>query len=96
MDSYYLTEEGRARFRRRKIVLETEPPNNDDKMMDYLFGHTSGTVEELVAATGRMSGSMGGGMMGSGMMGGGMGQASQEMAEFSRILSQISELVRGQ
>ncbi|HJX12991.1 MAG TPA: hypothetical protein VJ377_05620 [Dehalococcoidales bacterium] len=52
MDSYYLTEEGRARFRRRKIVLETEPPNNDDKMMDYLFGHTSGTVEELVAATG--------------------------------------------
>ena len=53
-------------------------------------------ADQLVAATGRMSGSMGGGMMGSGMMGGGMGQASQEMAEFSRILSQISELVRGQ
>ncbi|MFH1646643.1 MAG: hypothetical protein ABID71_02980 [Chloroflexota bacterium] len=52
MDRYHLTEEGRARFRRRKIVLATEPPNNDDKMMDYLFGHSSGTVEELIAATG--------------------------------------------
>ena len=54
-------------------------------------------TDQLVAATGRRSGGMGGGMMGPGMMGGGMtGQASEQMAEMSRILSQISELIRGQ
>lgn len=51
-------------------------------------------ADQLVATTGRLSGSMGGGMMGPGMMGG--GQASEQMGEISRILSQISELIRGQ
>lgn len=54
-------------------------------------------ADQLVAATGRMSGAMGGGMMGGGMMGGGMmGQGSEQMGELSRILGQISDLLRGQ
>lgn len=49
-------------------------------------------ADQLVAATGRMSGAMGGGMMGGGMM----GQGSEQMGELSRILGQISDLLRGQ
>lgn len=53
-------------------------------------------ADQLVGATGRMASGTGG-MMGPGMMGGGMmGQGSEQMAEVTRILSQISELVRGQ
>ncbi|MBI3007402.1 MAG: hypothetical protein HYY53_03775, partial [candidate division NC10 bacterium] len=49
-------------------------------------------ADQLVAATGRMSGAMGGGMMGGGMM----GQGSEQMGELCRILGQISDLLRGQ
>lgn len=53
-------------------------------------------ADQLVGATGRMASGTGG-VMGPGMMGGGMmGQGSEQMAEVTRILSQISELVRGQ
>lgn len=53
--------------------------------------------DQLVAATGGMAGAMGGGMMGGGMMGRGMmGQGSEQMSELSRILGQISDLLRGQ
>lgn len=54
-------------------------------------------TDQLVAAAGRMSGGMGGGGMMGGMMGGGMmGQAAGQMDEVSRILAQISDLLRGQ
>lgn len=54
-------------------------------------------TDQLVAAAGRMSGGMGGGGMMGGMMGGGMmGQAAGQMDELSRILAQISDLLRGQ
>lgn len=49
-------------------------------------------TDQLVAATGRMSQGMGGGMMGGGMM----GQGSEQMGEISRILLQISDLLRSQ
>ncbi len=49
-------------------------------------------VDQLAAATTRMSGGMGGGMMGGGMM----GQGPDQMAEVSRILAQISDLLRSQ
>lgn len=54
-------------------------------------------ADQLVAASGRMAGGMGPGMMGGGMMGGGMmGQGSEQMNELSRILGQISDLLRDQ
>lgn len=46
---------------------------------------------DLVEATSRMSGGMGGGM-GGGMM----GQGSAQMAEVSRIVGQMAELLRGE
>ena len=49
-------------------------------------------ADQLVAATGRMGQGMGSGMMGGGMM----GQGSQQMGEVSRILAEISDLLRGQ
>lgn len=53
-------------------------------------------VDQLVDASGRMSRGMSGGMMGGGMMGGGMmGQGSEQMGEVSRILAEISDLLRG-
>ena len=54
-------------------------------------------ADQLAAAAGRMSQGMGPGMMGGGMMGGGMiGQGSEQMGEVSRILGQISDLLRSQ
>lgn len=51
-------------------------------------------ADQLAAFTRQMPG---GGMMGGGMMGGGMmGQGSEQMREASRILTQISELLRDQ
>lgn len=53
-------------------------------------------ADQLATATGRMSGGMAGGMSGSGMKGGGMmGPGSEQMNELSRILGQISDLLRG-
>jgi hypothetical protein len=48
-------------------------------------------ADQLVTATSRMTEGMGGGMMGGGMM----GQGSEEMRELSKILSQMSDLLRG-
>lgn len=54
-----------------------------------------GLADQLIGATSRMAGGTGGGMMGPGMMGGGMmRQGSEQMGEVSRILAQISELLR--
>lgn len=54
-------------------------------------------ADQLVDASGRMSRGMSGGMMGGGMMSGGMmGQGSEQMSEVSRILAEISNLLRGQ
>ena len=44
-------------------------------------------TDQLVEATGRMTGGMGGGMM---------GQGSQQMEEVSRLMGQMSDLLRGQ
>jgi hypothetical protein len=44
-------------------------------------------ADQLVEATGRMTGGMGPGMM---------GQGSQQMQEVSRILTQMQDLLRGQ
>ncbi|MBI4590369.1 MAG: hypothetical protein HY725_16185 [Candidatus Rokubacteria bacterium] len=49
-------------------------------------------ADQLAAAAGRMAGGMGPGMMGGGMM----GQGSEQMNELSRILGQISDLLRDQ
>lgn len=54
-------------------------------------------ADQLATATARMSEGMGGSMMGGGMMGGRMmEQGPQQMAEVSRILAQISNLLRSQ
>jgi hypothetical protein len=44
-------------------------------------------ADQLVETTGRMTGGMGGGMM---------GQGSQQMEEVSRMMGQMSDLLRGQ
>ena len=44
-------------------------------------------ADQLVETTGRMTGGMGGGMM---------GQGSQQMEEVSRMVGQMSDLLRGQ
>ena len=54
-----------------------------------------GLAEQLIGATSRMAGGMGGGMMGPSMMGGGMmRQGAEQMGDLSRTLAQISELLR--
>ena len=54
-------------------------------------------VGGLVLLDSPVSAQMGPGMMGGGMMGGGMmGQGSEQMGEVSRILGQISDLLRSQ
>ena len=53
MDRYMLTEEGRARCRRREISSRTDmarPEGNE--ILDYLYEHGPRTVEELVEYTG--------------------------------------------
>jgi len=53
MDRYALTEEGRARARRREISLRVDMARTEGyEILDYLHEHGTGTVEELVEYTG--------------------------------------------
>ena len=53
MDRYTLTEEGRARSRRRKISETVETASMEGiEILDFLYDHGNATVEELVEYTG--------------------------------------------
>jgi transcription initiation factor IIE alpha subunit len=53
MDRYTLTEEGRARSRRRIISESAETASMEgNEILDFLYEHGAATVEELVEFTG--------------------------------------------
>lgn len=53
MNRYMLTNEGRARFRRRKISVDAEIAKMEGyEVLDYLYEHGAGTVEEISNYTG--------------------------------------------
>jgi len=53
MDKYFLSNEGRARFARMRISLETTDAKFEGyEILAYLYDHGSTTAEELVEHTG--------------------------------------------
>ena len=53
MDSYTLTEEGRARSRRRMIGETAETARMEgNEILDFLYEHGNASVEELMEFTG--------------------------------------------
>jgi DNA-binding MarR family transcriptional regulator len=54
MDSYLLSYEGRARFKRTKISVEIEGKVKMEgyEILDYLYEHGAATVEEIENHTG--------------------------------------------
>jgi len=53
MDKYYLSNEGRARFARIKISLDTGDAKFEGfEILAYLYDHGSSTAEELTEHTG--------------------------------------------
>jgi len=57
MDRYMLTNEGRARFRRRKISVRAGMAKMEGyEVLDCLFERGAGTVEEIASYTGLSQG----------------------------------------
>jgi DNA-binding MarR family transcriptional regulator len=57
MHRYMLTDEGRARIRRRKISVTADMAKIEGyEVLDYLFEHGAGTVEEISSDTGLSQG----------------------------------------
>lgn len=52
MDSYMLTSEGRARFRRMKSGVTTAAIPDGYKVLDYIYEHGADTVDEIGVVTG--------------------------------------------
>jgi DNA-binding MarR family transcriptional regulator len=57
MNRYMLSNEGRARARRRKISVKAEMAKTEGyEVLDYLYEHGAGTVEEIANHTGLSQG----------------------------------------
>lgn len=57
MNKYALTIEGRARFRRRRISVKAEMAKIEGyEVLDYLYEHGTGMVEEIADYTGLSQG----------------------------------------
>jgi transcription initiation factor IIE alpha subunit len=57
MKKYTLTIEGRARFRRRKTSVKAEMAKIEGyEVLDYLYEHGTGTIEEMASYTGLSQG----------------------------------------
>ena len=52
MDRYTLTSEGRARFRRMKLSVETAEVTDGYKVLDYIYENGADTVGEIGVITG--------------------------------------------
>ena len=52
MDRYMLTSEGRARYRRMKLSVDTAERPDGYKILDYIYEHGADTVDEIGVSTG--------------------------------------------
>ena len=51
MDRYLLTGEGRARFRRMKLSVDTAEKPDGYKVLDYIYEHGAESIDEIVVYT---------------------------------------------